>query len=77
MIINLPIPLDDKSAPVWKYKIESEDQRNQKRDTDVIIGGKLPNQPRVSRLILVDSAGGQWSITVDTTGALHATKVTL
>lgn len=76
MSLYLPIPLTPDNAPMWKANIEREDNRNQKVGADVIIG-KLPNSPRGPRLILVDAAGGQWSITVDTTGALHTTKITI
>lgn len=76
MSLYLPIPLTPDNAPQWKAGLEREDNRNQKTGSDVIIG-KLPNEPRGPRLILVDPSGGQWSITVDTSGALHTIKITI
>lgn len=77
MALQLPIPFTPEVAPTWKYKLEQADNANVKTGADVIVGSKLPTQARKSRLILFDENNAPWSITVDSTGALHATKVTL
>lgn len=77
MPLQLPIPLTPEMSSSWKFKLEQADQANQKIGTDVIVGVKSPRDMRQSRLILVDSSGGQWSLTVDPTGALHTTKIQL
>ncbi|WP_028219229.1 hypothetical protein [Paraburkholderia oxyphila] len=73
MALNLPIPL---VGNTWKQQLEQADKQNLKANADVIIGG-LPSNARQPRLILMDSSGGAWQITVSTTGALSTTKVTL
>lgn len=62
--MNLPVPFNQQN---WKQQIEQADAANQKRNADVVIGK--------NRLILTDSTGAKWSITVSPSGALAATKL--
>lgn len=67
MSMNLPIPLNPVNAPSWKRLLEQADADNQKRNADFIINK--------NRLILTDSAGAKWSVTVSTSGQLTTTKL--
>lgn len=56
------------SAPDWKRIIELADKSNVKQGGTFEVGQ--------GRVVLRDSAGGRWQITVSTSGVLTATAVT-
>ena len=67
MSLNLPVPLQGSAAATWKRLLEAADVQNVKVGRDVVF--------RTNRLILVDSAGQQWSVTVSTSGTLQTSGV--
>lgn len=56
------------SAPDWKRIIEQADQSNVKQGGTFEVGQ--------GRVVLRDSAGGRWRLTVSTSGVVTATAVT-
>lgn len=68
MALTLPVPFSYTIASTWKQLIEQADGQNFKKGQDVIVSP--------GRLILQDTAGNAWQITVSTSGVLSATAVT-
>ena len=57
------------STPDWKRVLENADNQNVKQGGSFEVGS--------GRVVIQDSAGQRWQITVSTAGAVSAVRVTL
>lgn len=69
MSLQLPLPWSPGHMPTWAQLLQQADLQNFKKGQDIIVSP--------GRLVLTDSNGVTWQITVSTSGVVSASHVTL